>query len=342
MVQYRDTSVPSNWDISVIVPSPEVSYICLDLDSREFYCESLKEIQDKVGHNFRLETIELSKSVSTKYLIRLDDPFFHVIYDSLTLILTLHKLDPSASFILYRPRRESESSGKIYDYFEELLRFKNIKYVMLHPVKDEIIHDTSNFSPVVETSNYFDIVKHLNSNNIKFTLDDYLSTSREVLSHLGPSPADPYRKVYLSRSHINHRRYETKEDHVGYKDDIRLDDEELLEDFFMSKGYEVIVPERKFKTFREQLEYMRSVKVLASVTSSGLTNALFMEDGQFVIEIVAELVFPAKDFTTEQTLFGTYVQTSYEKLHTHICVPSRRDPVSVIKVLETLMSTSDL
>jgi hypothetical protein len=337
MVHYRSSSLPSNWDISAVPKSLDMSYICLELQSEDFYCEPLKDIKDKTGHNFRLESNDLFKSAVTKYLIRLEDPFFHVIYDSLALILTLHKLDPDAIFILYRPRRESESSTKIYDYFEELFNFKSLKYVMLHPAKDETTNDMGYYSPVIETFNYLDIVKYLNRNDMYFTLDDHLLVSREILSHLGPSSVSPYRKVYLSRSHINHRRYKTRKDHVGHKDDIRLDNEELLEDFFTSKGYDIVVPEMKFKTFREQLEYMRSVKVLASVTSSGITNALFMEDGQFVIEIVAELVFPAENLTTKQTLFSNYIETSYEKLHTHIYLPSRRDPKPVIEVLKTLV-----
>ena len=342
MIQYRSSSVPSNWDISTATPFSGTSHICLELVSHDFYYESLEEIQSKTIHNFRLESSDLLKSTSIKYLIRLDDPFFHVIYDSLTLVLALHRLDHSGIFILYRPRIESESTRKIYDYFEELFESKNISYLMLYPARDELIDKMGYYSPVIETFNYIDIISYLNDNDIKFTLDDYLFASREVLAHLGPNTDAPHRRVYLSRSHIDHRQYETRDGHVGYRDDVRLENEELLEDFFRSNGYEIVVPEHKFNTFREQLEYMRSVKVLASVTSSGITNALFMEDGQTVIEIVAELVFPGEDLTTEQTLFGTYIQTSYEKLHTHVCIPSRRDPKPVIKTLETLVATLNL
>lgn len=339
MILYSSTSLPSNWNLASMNPFPGVSHICLHLEAHEFYMRSLEDLEEELAHNFRLEYSELLSSTATKYLIRLDDPFFHVIYDALTLVLKIHRLDPAAVFILYRPRIESESTRKIYEYFEELFKSKNIEYLMLYPARDELIDKMGYYSPVIETSNYIDIVGHINDNDLRFTLDDYLLMSREVMANIGGDGVAPHRKVYLSRSHIEHRQFETKEGHVGHTDDTRMYDEELLEDFFRSKGYEIVIPEQRFSTFREQLEYMRSVKVMASITSSAITNALFMEDSQVVIEIVAELVFPTEDRTTEQTLFGNYIQTSYEKLHTHVCVPSRRDPRPVIKAIETLVNS---
>lgn len=102
----------------------------------------------------------------------------------------------------------------------------------------------------------------------------------------------PTRKVYLSRSKVPEPEYveyidpETGEN-VKIKP-VRIDDNDQLEKMFKKMGFEIIYPE-DFETFEDQINFFYSVKTIASLTSSGLTNAIFMQPGGTVIEVITPL-----------------------------------------------------
>lgn len=104
----------------------------------------------------------------------------------------------------------------------------------------------------------------------------------------------PHKKVFVSRSAaFSPMRpvpgLASSED--GMMDDSRIDDHERLEKIFSDMGFEIVRTE-SFKTFKEQLEYFQEVKVIASLTGSGLTNAAFMQPGGLLVEIVTPLLVP--------------------------------------------------
>lgn len=306
----------------------------------------MDELAYRLDDRFKLATNPLLESDAPKYLIILKHQFFHTIHESFALIFKLHLLDPSAVLVLYHPspahsesKEASDSTKKIYSYLEELLTDNNVPHVMLHPFGQDPERGTGGVSPVVKVARYIDMGKSVLKNNFHLSLDDYLNTSKTVLSHAGSSNSEPYRKIYLSRSHIDDRFFDLRPGEVGYADDKRMDNQHVLEQYFESKGYEIVVPEKQFSTFKEQIQYMQSVKVLASITSSGISNSLFMKDGQFVLEIVAELVTRGRNSGSDQMLFDDYMHDSYMKKHTHVRVPSRRDPNEVVGSLDKLIGT---
>jgi len=86
---------------------------------------------------------------------------------------------------------------------------------------------------------------------------------------------------------------------------------------------------------------MTEVKTLVSLTSSGLTNMIFMQTGQTVVEIQAEIVLhihqeQSRQETLLQRLHPFYQVLSYMRDHVIVSVPSNRDPN---KVIETLTSS---
>lgn len=345
MLNTRNTSRPIEWDLSKQTFNEEEAYIYLDLSDNRFYSSSnMDELAYRLDDRFKLTTNPLLESDAVKYLIILKHQFFHTIHESFALILKLHSLDPSAVLILYHPspahsesKESSDSTKKIYRYLEELLIDTNVPYVMLHPFGQDPERGTGGVSSVIKVAKYIDMGKSVLKNNFHLSLDDYLTTSKAVLSHVGASESAPYRRIYLSRSHIDDRFFDLRPGEVGYADDKRMNDQHILERYFESKGYEIVVPERQFPTFKEQIQYMQSVKVIASITSSGISNSLFMQDGQFVLEIVAELVTRGRNSGSDQMLFDDYMHDSYMKKHTHVRVPSRRDPSEVVASLDALM-----
>jgi hypothetical protein len=100
--------------------------------------------------------------------------------------------------------------------------------------------------------------------------------------------SQPDKKVFLSRKKIAPQKSQHFANFSHTIDD-RIDDHTELEKIFFDYGFEIIYPE-DFKNFKEQIEFFKTVKVLVSLTSSGLVNATFMEPGSTVIEIVTPLL----------------------------------------------------
>lgn len=325
MLNMNPTSRPTKWETSTWQTTTKKSYVYLDLIGKKFISSTLEDAKSELNKDFQILTSPLLRSTSLKYLIQLQPQFSHAFHDSLAMILKLNLISPDSVFILYKPGIALEGVNLVYDYIEELLIHNKINYVIISSTGTD-----HRYSTVIEIENFIDT--SLYGNNL--SLDDYLNTFSTIRNHVCVDTAAPYRKVYLSRSHIDRRDLEKSNiDFVGFKDDVRMENEEVLEKFFIENGYEVIIPEHRFKSLKEQIKYMDTVKILASVTSSGLLNSFFMQDGQFILEIVAELV---TDGGRDQSLVSYYSNYSYIKNHTHLSIQSRRDPIDVVNKLKNL------
>lgn len=323
-----------DWSKVQWIPTTEEAYISLNIDNYKLLIGTEQYIKEITNESYDLVASDLLPSDSIKYILPLDPPLFHTIHDTMAIVLKIHKIDPTGIFVLFRHSDEMYPTPDIYEYFEDLLTYKNIKYVIVYPTARG--DGKFSYTSTIRLANYIDISDYAEKHNIEISLDDYLTLSQEVREHVGVSDIEPYRKVYLSRSHIERAYADTRGNtsgREGYDDDLRMYDQKLLEDFFSSRGYEIVIPDQKFLTFKEQIEYMASVKVLASITSSGLTNSLFMKNKQIVLEIIAELVHYRSSKNYYQVLTPYYIHDSFIKRHLHVGVPSRRDPDEVIALL---------
>lgn len=147
------------------------------------------------------------------------------------------------------------------------------------------------------------------------------------------------KKVYLSRAgrgvsftNINPGLY--------FNHDVRIIDEPVLEEFLVSKGYEVVVPE-ELGSYEDQVKYFNTVGTMCSVSGSALANSIFMPPGGRVLEIVTSLILPLnKDIEKRmddglESLQYYYDLISYEKGHIHIRIPnSTRMSSDIIEVME--------
>lgn len=128
----------------------------------------------------------------------------------------------------------------------------------------------------------------------------------------------PFRKVYLSRRHILERNYNWIKDGLSFSSDHRLYDHEELENFLEKNGFEIIVPEQTFLNFEDQINYMYEVETLASLSSSGIANSLFMQPGTSVVEFITtypmSLGNPDFDNVEEKSIHG--VEAIHHLYHT--------------------------
>jgi capsular polysaccharide biosynthesis protein len=117
--------------------------------------------------------------------------------------------------------------------------------------------------------------------------------------------------------------------------DNRLDNEEVLEQYFESLGYEIVCPD-DFNSFQEQLNYMYSVKKLVSVSGSGLTNSLFMQPSQTVVELVTPLCIPLDDEDNPyksiliEDLHHFYSTMAFKKHHKYVALNNQEKSASSI------------
>lgn len=100
------------------------------------------------------------------------------------------------------------------------------------------------------------------------------------------------RKIYLSRSKTT-----TSNSRIL----SRIDDEQKLEDYLVSLGFEVLIPEQ-YSSYQEQLNVIASAKILASITSSALYSALVLPPTSKIVEI-ATLVHVGEDLDLTNAWF---------------------------------------
>lgn len=118
------------------------------------------------------------------------------------------------------------------------------------------------------------------------TIDMIQDLKKIFFKYLSNENIKPFRKVYLSRKHMVPRPYNWIKDGLATKVDNRLIDDDVLEQFLKSIGFDVIIPEYQFKNFEDQVQYMYETKILVSLSSSGLANMLFMQPNTFAFEFL--------------------------------------------------------
>lgn len=233
-----------------------------------------------------------------KLLIWLSPAFFHAIRDFLFQIIAMH-FGPYGPYQIIVDIRNNELAKNDFNrVIFDMLKRLGIDFVRF---------DSSNYD-FLEINNFvtvggFDATP--NSMLAYEKLQVYL-TNRNVT---------PFRKIYISR------KIRDTQVPVGVYPDERISDHESMEKIFSDAGFEIAYPET-FKRFEDQLQYFYEAKVIAGISGSGLTNSLFMQPGQTVIEIVSPLSVPHFDEGIRSDLHHFYKELSFLKNHLLINIPN--------------------
>jgi hypothetical protein len=292
-----------------------------------------------------LEFIDTDEMISEeiKVLIYVQDTVYHFFIDSLALILKIHRENPGTKFVLYLQRaRSNESINNFYELLFMILDGEGVNYKAISTVSGK------DYASVYKFNNYARLDARVHIHNlisfldVEYMADLALKYSKEYMNVT--TDVEPFRKLYVSRGNAPSSLGPIADDYPDYKDDIRMNDPWKVEEFFVSNGYDAFSPEKHFSSIMEQIVYMSEVKTLASITSSGLSNMIFMRPNQTIIEMQSELVQVMRFDDDEivyptQKLHNYYSTLSFMREHTYISIPSRRDPDKVIKTLsEGLLS----
>jgi hypothetical protein len=272
-----------------------------------------------------------------KFLITLQDNFFHALANTITNIWREHKINKDVLFVFSKGdfdtyvNIQNKNMGSIYSLFFKLLDKNNINYVVVC-VDTQNNHLPNELRTYLEINNFY-YIQRRNSKTSPVELKEVMDLLLDLV--VGEDRPAAEKKVYLTRKHADpgiEPEGIVFPEHIVFKDDKRIHNEELVEQYFKDLGFEIIVPE-DFPSFSDQIKYMASAKTIASATSSGLYNSFFMNDGGLLVELLTPLYRNFGGVPDKSIHSYTYV--TYLKKHTHICIPHDRDPLEILKAIES-------
>ena len=213
---------------------------------------------------------DTKKIVSTMHV-----SFYHFYMDFVGRIVEQLKIDPDLEVVIHNPMymRQGIPGSYVFDSFLETLDSKGVKYG---------VYNLNDYD-VLEINNVY---LFSNDNPAK----EYASGIFDFFSDYVRNPGiTPHRDIFLSRRHMGNRNYVNAPDWAWAKHDNRIDDHDKIENYFRSLGYEIVIPE-SLNSFEEQMNTFYEARTIVSTTSSGLTNSIFMQPGQTMVELVTPLV----------------------------------------------------
>lgn len=288
-------------------------------------------------------------SETRKYIFQLRPEFYHFFIDNIVYLFKIHEAYPDAEFYFgfrYNGDVPVENEGKKnLQFLEELLQKYKITYTILDTPASSLGKVEY---PTYRVKNAF-LVDDYN-NDADVSLKDI---ARIFNTYVLESPEDPdliNKKVYLSRRSLIqfvNPLFELKSEELipgweGYKDNLRIYQEELIEDYLRSVGFDIVYPEQ-LPTVKDQVELLGKAKVFCGVTGSGLVNQLLMPDGGIVIELKVEDLVNLGSPHPRQTTYPMYNDFGYSKDHTYISLDvSDKEGSTAVKKLEKLFSNLNI
>lgn len=231
---------------------------------------------------------------------------------------------------------EALHDGKKFDifwFFLKTLKDKKINHKLINSKKFDVIY----------IDNFYALP------NILLTpMEKYLQLSEYLSEYIRDPEQIPYRKVYISRKKYTDGQITTTMVNipdVGKTEvyNARIDDESVLEEYFSSLGFEIIYPE-DFETFEDQLNFFYSVKTVASITSAGMTNQLYMKPGGNVIEIITPLIAVPVNQLGQEGYVNAEFHNYYKNIassmgHAYIGIPNLNGKAEEFKQLVSTNKT---
>lgn len=286
--------------------------------------ENLQEALNFTSNKYPLSNIVLETSEEEKFFCSSERPKSHFLIDTLM------------NFLNYVNKNISDGLSRkiiIYDY--ESLDRKNLKsgnnivlledYIKKYNINHKILYPGT---ILIAKNITFNVMVHP-------SINDWNNVYNFILEFIENKNIVPHKKVYISRSLSDKDplaiSWEEKNNgHIWtndyiYKNDKRVDDEEKLEEYFKSLGFE-IVHAQNFSNITDQINYFNYAKIIVGLTGNGLTNQFFMKNNQMVIELSTPI-------STSGELLGLtmYHDMSMAKKHTYVSISHDRNAENIIK-----------
>jgi hypothetical protein len=263
-------------------------------------------------------------SKQEKVIVRFPPQFFHVLFTTLAIILIYYKRNPDTLFVINPVREDLNLNETSYfRYFFNLLKRKNINYIIAEASEDKPLK--------INNFRFFPFYP-LNKDAIEALVEVSLEHTDTV---------NPMRKVYLSRKKVeilkNNEHLFQGEDisNFSYADDERIDNEEILIEYFSDLGFEIVCPE-DFENMEEQIRFFSQTKTLVSVTTAGLSNAIFMKPQTKIIEFSIPLISGGVE-----SIHDLYHSISFVKGQNYLSIPNRKSAQGIIDIIDGNLSMKE-
>lgn len=237
-------------------------------------------------------------SQKKKLIKKVTHSYYHAIADDLAEIVYGLEIYPDAELIIDVADIRDSLDHDTWDFFGFFLRCldsKRVKYTLVELSKFDVVY----------INNFALLSFPFHSGARLDLLSDFF------LKQVKNKKKEPYRKVYVSRKKNGWRSENHDAVNFSYTNDNRIDDHDKIEKIFSDLGFEIVYPE-DFSNFQDQLEFFYSVKTLASLTSSGIVNAVFMQPGGNLIEVVTPLITVSPVITDEYLIAHGINPKDYE------------------------------
>jgi hypothetical protein len=274
-----------------------------------------------------------------KVFIGLTASYFHLYHDHIGEFLSQYELTPDAKFVIdISAVADMNPLPPYIKMFFKILNDKKIDYISLDLRKIKKIN-IDNF--YYRDRNVESLEINNPSSRIRDIVQDYIKDKN--------APAD--KKVFLSRKNFQGRDLSLLiKGRLPYENDNRIDNEELLQKYFKSLGFDVVVPE-DFKSFEDQINYFDKAKILVSTTSSGFTNAAFMRPGSLMFELTTPLISFASignGVTSplsqcQEEIHHFYHMMSIALGHNYVSIPNKeRSAEKIISIIDNSKVLKDI
>lgn len=258
-----------------------------------------------------------------KILVALNIGLYNFYYHCVTLLLRANRYAPEATMILDTSGVASELDTTYFKFLLKLLDDLKIKYELFDPSEGDALY----------INNFYIL------GNQYISYDDVDYVYKILQNYVVDKNVKPFRKIYISRGYIQPRNYPNQKPGLMFNSDNRIIDEERLEEYLSSCGFEIVRPE-DFDDFTKQINYFYEAKTIMSLTSSGMTNAIFMQPGGTMIELITPLVlalgnpYGEEDIDAQDIIHHLYQIMSYTKRHAYVGIPNfDREPETIKKTI---------
>ncbi len=251
------------------------------------------------------------------HLVMWQKNFLHAFFNMVQYILHYHRINNDAHFVIMFGLDFHEGDKEINHakFILQMLKDKNISHELVS-LKDETI--------VVKDAKYMEIIPF--SSFVFKEVYDYCSTKITRVDR-------PSKIAYLARSKVPPKAENSifngrDPEFFRIKNDLRIEDEEVLIEYFKNRGYSIVYPE-DFNNFEEQVQFFDDVKAMICPSGSGMANLMFMQPGQVVVELQTPVVIGGT-----QQVHPFYVGFTWAKKHNLITIPHERKSEAIIEHFE--------
>jgi hypothetical protein len=212
---------------------------------------------------------------NTKLVKVINASFYHALADDLAEVIFALTFYPDAEVILEISNVVdilNEPHMNFFEYFLDRLVEEKVKYQLIDSSKYDVMY-INNFAIV----------------DFPFHSGGRLDLLDSFMARKGSEVSEPFRKLFISRKFQGYKPDMEDAKNFSYHNDTRIDDHDVLEKIFTDLGFEVVDTEL-LTDFNDQIKVFKEAKIVVSLTSSGITNAIFMNNGSTLVEIVTPLI----------------------------------------------------